>query len=167
MDALTGAGIAIVTFLATSAVQIWRDRAAERRAISAELRADKRSQRDAKFGRMREAFKPVILAAWALQTAGSEFFMSAGDPQVTSAAILNLLSMDRINDARAELLLEGDVRDVFDELQGMHTTFAHMRLMMGRREESIGTDLEALKNGRAKIEQLVDEHLRAVERSAV
>jgi hypothetical protein len=35
---------------------------------------------------------------------------------LTSTAILDLVPADRINDARAELLLEGDVRDVFDEL---------------------------------------------------
>jgi hypothetical protein len=46
----------------------------------------------------------------------------------------------------------------------MYTTFTHMRLMMGRQEENLGADLDTLKNARAKIEQLVDEHLRRVER---
>lgn len=158
---------AVVGFVASQLVQIRRDHQAEQRAISTELRADKRAQRDQKLARMRTAFKPVILAAWALQTAGNEFFLSAGDPRVTAAAILEGLSMDRINEARADLLLEGDVRDVFDELQRMHTAFAHIRLVIDRHEESIATDLETLKNGRAKIENLVDDHLRAVERSAV
>jgi len=157
---------AVVGFVASQLVQIWRDHQTEQRAIGRELRADKRAQRDSKLARMRAAFKPVILASWALQDAGNEFFMSAGDPQVTSAAILSLVSTERINDARADLLLEGDVRDVFDELQRMHTAFTHMPLMMGRHEESMGKDLESLKSGRAKIEKLVDDHLREVERSA-
>lgn len=81
---------AVVGFVVSQLVQIWRDHKVEQRAIGRELRADKRAQRDAKLARMRTAFKPVILAAWGLQTAGSEFFMSAGDPRVTSAAIRTL-----------------------------------------------------------------------------
>jgi hypothetical protein len=48
---------------------------------------------------------PVILASWTLHTAGHEFFVSAGNPRATSKAIMDNLSIDQTNDARAELML--------------------------------------------------------------
>ncbi len=53
---------AVVGFLVSQAVQAWRDHEQERRAIAAEIRADKRAQRDAKLARLRKAFEPVLVS---------------------------------------------------------------------------------------------------------
>ncbi len=166
MDALIGAGIALATLLLTSGLQIWRDRAANERTVGAEDRADRRTLRDAKLERMRLAFLPVVLAAMALRTAAQEYFFSAGDPDETSAAILKE-RLGPIDDARARLLIEGDMHDVFDELEAMRTAYKRIELNSGRRgEESVGKFFKDLETAHDRLIVLIEYHMAHVERLA-
>jgi hypothetical protein len=56
--ALVGVIGAVIGFLASQAVQIWRDWQTERRAIAREQRADRRALRDARLARLRRTFEP-------------------------------------------------------------------------------------------------------------
>ncbi|TMG46455.1 MAG: hypothetical protein E6H91_11905 [Chloroflexi bacterium] len=170
MDALTGAGIALATFLLTSFVQLWRDRAAENRAIRAEKRADQRNLRDAKLARLRRAFETVLIATWGVRSATSQFIYSIGDARANAAKILSE-SIVGINEARAQLMLEGDVHDVFNELDRIRKAFNTIEFEFRDRASGQG-EPEAVKqafgdvtDGGANIERLVDAHLRRVEQS--
>jgi hypothetical protein len=169
-QALVGA---VVGFLVSQAVQVWRDRQGEERAIAAERRADRRAQRDARLARLRRTFEPVLIAAWGIQSASSEYIFSQGDPNVTSAEIFNKATAG-INEARAQLMLEENVRDVFDELEKVRIAFGTIRIEVGDKTYGGSTSPNAvmkaqadLRDGVKKIEQLVDEHLRAAERSVI
>jgi hypothetical protein len=176
---------AIIGFLASQAVQIWRDSQAERRAVAreertegravaAESRADARALRDAKLDRLRRAFDPVLVAAWGVQTASSQFISSYGDPHVAANEIFAKATVG-INEARAQLMLEENVRDVFDEFERVRIAFVRVRLEMRPRSTGAGvSDADAMikaqgdiRDGVANIERLVNEHLRAVERGDV
>ncbi len=142
MDALIGAGIALATLLLTSGLQIWRDRTANERTVAAEDRADRRTLRDAKLERMRLA------------------------PDETSAAILKE-RLGPIDDARARLLIEGDMHDVFDELEAMRTAYKRIELNSGRRgEESVGKFFKDLETAHDRLIVLIEDHMAHVERLA-
>lgn len=169
-QALAGA---VVGFLVSQAVQIWRDWLAERRAIARERRVDHRALRDAKLARLRRTFEPVLIAAWGIQTAASQYIFSEGDPNVTSKEILDK-AMVGVNEARAQLMLEENVRDVFDELERVRIAFGTIRIEVGDRTYGGSSSPNAVAKAQAdvregvkKIEQLVDEHLRAAEGSVI
>lgn len=174
MDALTGAGIALVTFALTSLIQIVRDSMTEQRAIAAELRADQRARRDAKLERMRAAFGPVLLAVDGLQTAAWQYFYSeSGDPDTDSGKILET-SLVGINDARARLWLEGeDVDDVAREVQRAFKGFQNVR--RESRAPKAGAPATAgefkkafddVNDGANAARALIRSHMSKVERSA-
>jgi hypothetical protein len=171
MDAVTGAGIALVTFALASALQILRDRQVDQRTIAAERRADRRAQRDAKLERLRRSFLPVIQAAWGIHSATSELFYSrSGDPRNTATEIMDA-STKGINEARAQLRLEENVQDVFDELAAIRQAFGIFA--EGVLDKSAGVTADEMKKAYAdvtqgvpRLEKLIDQHLRAVERIA-
>src|SRR6185503_6554125 len=160
-------------FMASQAVQIWRDWQTERRAIAREQRADRRALRDARLVRLRRTFEPVLIAAWGIQSASSEYIFSQGDPNVTSTEILNKATAG-INEARAQLMLEENVRDVFDELEKVRIAFGTIRIEIGDKTYGGSSSPNAvmkaqndLRDGVKRIEELVDKHLRAAERSVI
>lgn len=175
MDALTGAGIALLTFALTSAIQLWRDGVAEGRAIAREARIDKRSLRDAKLARLRKAFEPVLVAVGGLQTAAAQYLYSeTGNPDSDSRAILDM-SLTGINEARAQLWLEEGTQDVAAELERVFRGFQSVRREIGGRlagrggaggADDLKKAFEDISAGAEKIRKLIDDHLRAVERSA-
>lgn len=162
---------AVVGFIASQFVQIWRDHQAEQRAIARERRADKRAQRDAKLAQMRTAFQPALLAAWVIQMAAMDMVRGL---TTNRGALADLLEGAKkgLNEARAQLFTESDVRDVFDEFERVRIAYANLSLNVldpaGRApSEVIDAHWSVIVAGGMKIEQLIDDHLRAVERSAV
>lgn len=147
-----------------------RDTTAQARTIERVAVADRRVQRDAKLARMRMAFQPVLLATWGMQTAGVDIRHS---PKTSTAEARKELlddAMKGVNEARAQLMMESDVRDVFDEFDRVRA--AYFNLGLNTYEEygpapskELDKDWSAVKDGVAKIEKLIDAHLRRVEQS--
>lgn len=70
---------------------------------------------------------------------------------------------------RAQLVMESDVRVVFDELDRVRATYSNLVRNTYEQygpaaSDELDKDWAAIKRGVAKIEQLVDEHLRRIER---
>lgn len=147
-----------------------RDTTAHARTIEQVTVADRRAQRDAKLARMRAAFQPVLLAAWGMQTAGVDIRHS---PKTSTAEARKELldeAMKGTNEARAQLIMERDVRDVFDEFDRVRAAYFNLGLNTYDQygpapSEELDKDWSAIKEGVAKIEKLVDAHLRRLERS--
>ena len=125
---------------------------------------------DAKLARLRRAFETVLIATWGVRSATSQFIYSIGDARANAAKILSE-SIVGINEARAQLMLEGDVHDVFNELDRIRKAFNTIEFEFRDRASGQG-EPEAVKqafgdvtDGGANIERLVDAHLRRVEQS--
>lgn len=171
MDALAGAGIALVTFALASVLQIVRDHIANERIIGAEQRADARAQRDAQLGRVREAFVTVVLAGWGIQTAASELFMTSMTAEQTDAMLSEALK--GVNEARARILLEEDCRDVFEEFEKIRKALPAMQLAQSDRRagdpdggKAFMREWQTIKDGVATVERLTVAHLERIARSA-
>jgi hypothetical protein len=155
-----------ITALAGVALGEWlqsrRDTAIYRRAIAA-----------AKAARMRGAFEPVIVAAMGLKSAAGEYFMSSGDPNVNAQQILDR-ALTTVNEARAQLMIEEDLSDVFQHLEDIWRAFDGIRYEIGGRiagAAGAGTTADEMKDafamvngGPAKLAQLMNAHLRRIER---
>ncbi len=127
--------------------------------------ADRRALRDAKLARMRTALLPVTLAAMTLRTAANEYFISAGDPTRPPSPSSKGGSARSMTRARS-LVLEGDLRDIFNELEGMRTAYRGIEIHSGgRADENVLTFFNALEAAHKKLLQLIDDHLREVEQS--
>jgi hypothetical protein len=168
ITALAGVGLAQL-------IQSHRDEVAHKNALALAALADRRALRDSKLARMRKAFEPVLVAAGGLQTAAAQYFHSeSGNPAADSQTILET-SMTGINEARAQVWLEGEnTDDVAAELQRAFRGFETIKfdgddLKAGR--DRI-TTVEELKQARAdvnegaeRVRRLVRAHIRAVEES--
>lgn len=147
-----------------------RDGTAHKRTLERVALANRRAQRDAKLARMRAAFEPVLLAAWGLQTAGVDVRHSPKSSSQEQRQELLAEAMKGLNEARAQLMMESDVRDVFDEFDAVRTTYSNLVLSTYEQygpapSEEFDKDWSAIKEGVATIEKLIDTHLRRVERS--
>lgn len=171
---LVGIVGAVVGFVASQLVQVWRDHMVEQRMIAREIRADRRAQRDAKLARMRKAFEPVLVAAGGLQTAAGQYFFSqSGQPDADSKTILET-SLKGINEARAQIWLEEGFDDVGDELQRAFQAFETIRFEVTGRIVGRGAAVSAdelneafatVRVSSGRLRALVSEHIREVERS--
>lgn len=161
------AGVGLAQFF-----QSRRAKDAHERVLELATLADRRAQRDAKLARLRTAFQPVLIAAWGFQTAASKYVFTKGDPKAQSQQILDVAYVG-INEARAQVWLEGAmVRDVFDELEGVRKAYEDFKWEVEGLSKGAGGSAEAIlkaqaeiKEGVAKIDKLVDDHLRAIEQS--
>lgn len=165
---------AVVGFVSSQLVQVWREHTAEQRAIARERRADLRAQRDAKLARMRKAFERVLVAVGGLQTAASQYFYSqTGQPDRDSQTILET-ALKGIIEARAQIWLEEGLDDVGDELQRAFQAFETIRFEIGGRIAGRGPAVTAeelkeafatVNSASGKVRARVSEYLRAVEHS--
>jgi len=147
-----------------------RDTTAHARTLRQLALADRRAQRDAKLARMRAAFQPVLLAAWGFQTVGVDVRHSSKSSTAEARQELLSKAMTGTNEARAQLMMESDVRDVFDEFDRLRAAYSNLVLITYEQfgpapSQELDKDWSAIKDGVAKIEKLVDAHLRRVEQS--
>jgi hypothetical protein len=164
--AVISAGAALAGVAVANRGQSRRDEDARKHALELAELADRRALRDAKLGRLRSAFVPVVIAAWGLRTATGELFFSRG---VDLNEVIEIATKD-INEARARLRIEEDVQDVFDELERIRTGFdTFYEGVVGKTFPHDADEMKmayaAVNEGIPRLENLIAKHLRAVERS--
>lgn len=168
---LLRAALPAITALAGVAVGGWlqsrRETAAHRRTAAA-----------ARATRMRRAFEPVIVAAMGLKSAAGEYFMSAGDPRVNAKAILDR-SLTTVNEARAQLMIEASLSDVFEELDRIWKAYDGIAHEIGGRmtarerggpglgagmtAEEMKSSFDIVNGGPMRLAELMNAHLRQIE----
>jgi hypothetical protein len=168
---LLNTALPAITALAGVAVGGWlqsrRDTATHRRAAAA-----------ARTARLRKAFEPVIIAAMGVKSAAGEYFMSSGDPRVNSKAILDR-ALTTVNEARAQLMIEADVEDVFQELDRIWKAYTEIAYEVGGRmtarerggpglgagmtAEDMKGAFDVVNGGPVQLVRLMSAHLRRIE----
>jgi hypothetical protein len=168
---LARAALPAVTALIGVALGGWlqsrRETVAYRRAVAA-----------ARAERMRGAFEPVVVAAMGIKAAAAEYMMSSGDPRVNAREILDR-SLKTVNEARAQLMLEDNLGDVFSAFDEIWNAFQKIQFEIGGRMSAreaghtgggpglSADDMKAafatVNEGATRLADLMRSHLRRIE----
>jgi hypothetical protein len=170
---------AVVGFLASQFVQVWRDHQADKRAVAAERRADARTRRDAKLERIRGACETVLAAAWGIQTARLQHVRGfVGETDAAKATRINTIieeSMKGVNEANVRLALEPDMRDVREKFREIYLAYASWvdayratpnEVDLAQRREYLESDRQKIEDGTTALEDLLPKKIAEIESSA-
>jgi hypothetical protein len=122
---------------------------------------------EAKLQRLRTAFQPVLLTAWAFSDATSPLATQPQEEEDASRSAMISEAMTGLNQARAQLALEADASDLNDTFQELYAAYAlHSITLADTRAGDIPPEGQRLSDKRKRVRELADK-LRAEMREAL
>jgi hypothetical protein len=120
---------------------------------------------EAKLQRLRAAFQPVLLTAWALSDATSPWTTQPQEQEQTARATMIAEAMTGLNQARAQLALETEASELNETFQKLYTAYSMWALT---RSDTNAGDVppegQRLSDRRAEVLELtknIEEQMRA------
>lgn len=112
---------------------------------------------EAKLQRLRTAFQPVLLTAWAFTDATSPGATQPQQEEDASRSAMITEAMTGLNQARAQLALEADASDLNDTFQDLYAAYALYSITLAdTRAGDIPPAGQRLSDKRERVRELAD-----------